>query len=89
MTRAHAAAIVAVFAVLTVVLWHGKVWPTWVCTHCDGAKETGPERSRARRACWWCGGTGRTRRLTNRAPWPLVLTVTAATGIGVLALATT
>jgi len=81
----NARAVTLVLAVTTVFLWHSKVWPKRVCPNCKGGGETGPQKSTARRDCWRCHGTKRIPRWFAWIPWPVVLTITAATAIGVLA----
>jgi hypothetical protein len=78
--------ITAVLVVLAVVLSHAQVWPSRVCSTCDGVGETGPKDSTARRVCWRCKGTRRTRRWLNHIPGIVALLVDIAAIAAVLTL---
>ena len=63
-----------------------RVWPKRVCRWCRGQGETAPNStSTARRDCWRCGGSKRTRAWF--APVPRIVTLGVVVVAAVLFLA--
>ena len=75
-----------ILAAVGAFLVFSRVWPKRVCRWCAGGGETAPsEKSRARRDCWRCGGSKRTRAWFARVPRLVTLVVVVVAAIGILA----